>query len=111
MRQPRGRLGARTTNPAMRPSRFLPRIAPVCLLLWCVPGRAAACDTEQDRIVWARERMHPRTTQDQLQLVYQWLLNGTRSCAESGDLWYYRGVVANRIHDTADAAYSFRKAQ
>ncbi|HEX3682597.1 MAG TPA: caspase family protein [Bryobacteraceae bacterium] len=71
----------------------------------------AACgDTEQDRLVWARERMHPDASTGQLQLVYQWLLNSTRSCPFSGDLWYYRGLVAKRLSEGDDAQYAFRKA-
>ncbi|MDQ2949778.1 MAG: caspase family protein [Acidobacteriota bacterium] len=72
----------------------------------------AACgNTEQDRIVWARERMHPSATKPQLDLVYQWLANGTRSCSESGDLWYYRGLAARKLNNQRDAEYSFRKAE
>jgi hypothetical protein len=76
-----------------------------------VPGCQAACgDTEQDRIVWARERMHPGVTGLQLDLVYRWLVNGTSSCNLSGDLWYYRGLVARRMGNSSDANYALRKA-
>ena len=73
-------------------------------------SRAACGDTEQDRLVWARERMHPNAAAAQLALVYRWLVNGTRSCPASGDLWYYRGLVAKKINDSADSEYAFRKA-
>ena len=70
-----------------------------------------ACgDTEQDRLVWARERMHPNISQKQMELVYQWLKNGTHSCPLSGDLWYYRGLVAKRLLNDDDARYAFGKA-
>ena len=72
--------------------------------------RAECGDTEQDRLVYARERMHPGIAEAQLRLVYQWLLNGTRSCPFSGDLWYYRGLVAQKLGDASDAKYSFGKA-
>ena len=37
-------------------------------------------------------------------------MNSTRSCSQSGDLWYYRGLVARKLGNTTDAAYSLRKA-
>jgi hypothetical protein len=76
-----------------------------------IPSCWAACgETEEDRLVWARERMHPGATEVQMKLVYQWLLNGTRSCSSSGDLWYYRGLVARKLADSRDAQYAFGKA-
>ncbi len=89
-----------------------------CLLaqvtFWSVVGppalKAACGDTEEDRLVWARERMHPGASASQTRLVYQWLTNGTGSCNLSGDLWYYRGLVARKMGNSSDAAYSFRKA-
>ncbi len=74
------------------------------------PCWAACGDTEQDRLVWARERMHPSADRRQIELIYQWLLNATRSCTSNGDLWYYRGLLAKQMHDQRDADYSFQKA-
>jgi hypothetical protein len=54
--------------------------------------------------------MHPEATKSQLDLVYRWLVNATRSCSESGDLWYDRGLLARKLADRADAEYAFRKA-
>jgi hypothetical protein len=72
---------------------------------------SAGCgDTEQDRIVWARERMRDGIAQADLRLVYQWLLNGTSSCNESGDLWYYRSLVATRLSNARDSAFALTKA-
>jgi uncharacterized caspase-like protein len=72
----------------------------------------AACgDTEQDRIVWARERMNPNARKDQTELVYQWLVNATRSCSQSGDLWYYRGLAGRKLGNQSDSDYAFRKAE
>ena len=61
-------------------------------------------------MVWARERMHPGSSTEQLKLVYQWLVNSTHSCTLSGDLWYYRALVANKLADEADYKYASRKA-
>jgi Caspase domain len=72
---------------------------------WAVCG-----DTDQDRLVWARERMHPNADQRQIELTYRWLVNATHSCSSNGDLWYYRGLLAKKIRDQGDAGYSFRKA-
>ncbi len=81
------------------------------LLALCGLRCSAACgDTEGDRLVWARERMFPAASRSQTELVYQWLVNSTRSCSQSGDLWYYRGLVARKLGNTTDAAYSLRKA-
>jgi hypothetical protein len=54
--------------------------------------------------------MYPAISQQQLALVYQWLVNGTKSCRESGELWYYRALAAERLNDKADAAYAMGKA-
>jgi hypothetical protein len=83
-------------------------------LLWMVTlhGGFAECgDTAQDRLVWARERMHPGLAQSQMREVYQWLLNSTSSCRDNGDLWYFRGLMAAKLSEERDASYAFRKAQ
>jgi hypothetical protein len=83
-----------------------------CLWLGGLGSAVAQCgDTAQDRLVWARERMHPGVGREQLREVYQWLLNATSSCRNSGDLWYFRGLVANRLSEAADAGYAFKKAR
>lgn len=74
------------------------------------PAWAACGDTEGDRIDWARERMFPTASKNQTEQVYQWLVNSTRSCNQSGDLWYYRSLTARKLGDAADAAYALRKA-
>ncbi len=43
-------------------------------------------------------------------MVYQWLVNSTHSCTLSGDLWYYRALVANKLADAADYKYASKKA-
>ncbi|MCU1258451.1 MAG: hypothetical protein JWO80_1336 [Bryobacterales bacterium] len=84
----------------------------VALAFFSVSGSQAACgSTEQDRIVWARERMHPSASSSQIELVYQWLANGTRSCSQSGDLWYFRSLVEKKLGKMRDAQYSFGKAE
>ena len=76
-----------------------------------MPSWAACGDTEGDRLVWARERMFPAVAQKQTEQVYQWLVNSTRSCNQSGDLWYYRGLVARKMGNATDAKYAFEKAE
>ena len=82
----------------------------ICSLTAPAISWAACADTEGDRLVWARERMFPAATRRQTDLVYQYLLNSTRSCNGSGDLWYYRGLVARKLGNTSDANYAFTKA-
>ena len=80
------------------------------LILARLSWSAGCGDTEQDRIVWARERMRDGISQQDLRLVYQWLLNGTGSCNESGDLWFYRSLVAARLTNPRDSAYALSKS-
>lgn len=90
---------------------FLLAFILACAWLGCRRGALAECgDTAQDRLVWARERMHPGISTQQLREVYQWLLNATSSCRNNGDLWYFRGLAATRLADHLDADYAFKKA-
>jgi uncharacterized caspase-like protein len=91
------------------PCALLNKLA-ITVLAVAAQLQGACGDTEQDRLVWARERMHPSVTREQLELVYQWLANGTRSCSQSGDLWYYRALTAQRLGNARDAEYSLSKA-
>jgi hypothetical protein len=86
--------------------------AAIPFLILAPLARSAGCgDTEQDRIVWARERMRDGISQQELRLVYQWLLNGTSSCNDSGDLWFYRSLVATRLNNARDATYALTKSK
>jgi hypothetical protein len=60
---------------------------------------ACACEADelQERLAWARDRMYPTATDAQLKKVQNWLIEATRSCPESGDLWYYRGLLEQRL--------------
>jgi hypothetical protein len=83
-----------------------------CLWMGGLVSAFSQCgDTAQDRLVWARERMHPGVNREQLREVYQWLLNATSSCRNNGDLWYFRGLIATRLSEAADAGYAFKKAR
>ena len=59
---------------------------------------APACDQEdaEQRLVWARERMHPNASLAQLRDVLNWLRISTSSCPLYGDMWYYRSLVEDR---------------
>jgi Caspase domain len=91
-------------------TRWFVRIGALLILSVARTCWAACSDTDQDRLVWTRERMHPNADHGQIELIYRWLLNATRSCSSNGDLWYYRGLLAKQMHDQRDADFSFRKA-
>ena len=55
--------------------------------------------------------MRDGISQGDLRLIYQWLLNGTSSCNDSGDLWYYRSLVATRLNNARDSTYALAKAK
>lgn len=82
----------------------------IALFLASLPCYGACEDTEGDRLTWARERMFPAATRGQTQAVYDWLVNSTRSCNQSGDLWYYRSLAARKLGLASDAQYAAGKA-
>jgi hypothetical protein len=92
--------------------RFLIGIfAGLILCSWLSVSCSAECgDTEADRIVYVRERLHPGVTPNDLSLLSEWLRNGTHSCPFSGDLWYYRGLVSGHLGDAADSKYALDQA-
>lgn len=75
------------------------RLTAFTLLLSIGALSAAACDSweQQERLAWVRDRMYPSATKTQLEKVQSWLITSTRSCPEAGDLWYYRGLVEQRL--------------
>ena len=90
---------------------FFQVVAVIGLLLAALVPAAADCgDTAQDRLVHARERMHPGLSQSELKEIYRWLLNATSSCRTNGDLWYFRGLLAQKLVEKQDIPYAFGKA-
>jgi hypothetical protein len=86
----------------------------LCLVLVTLLGagrkaRAAVCATEQDRLVRSREKMLPDTPPADLKDLLRWLVDSSRRCATSGDLWYYRGLVERQLGQ--DASFSLGKAK
>lgn len=68
------------------------------LLLGSFVARARAdCESPQERISWARERMYASTTAKQLENLRSGLVMATRSCPETGDLWYYLSLVQEKL--------------
>jgi uncharacterized caspase-like protein len=57
-----------------------------------------------------REQLTPDTPKDTLELLQIRINRYLAPCHEIPDLWYYRAVVAERLHDTKDAEYARREA-
>ena len=89
-------------------------IARVCFAAFTVLSigqwsQAAVCATEHDRLVLAREKMLPNTPPEELNGLLRWLVESSRRCATSGDLWYYRSLVEQQLGK--DAAFSRKQAK
>jgi len=57
-----------------------------------------------------REQLTPDTPKETLELLQARINRHLSVCREIPDLWYYRSVVADRLHDTKDADYARREA-
>ena len=74
------------------------RIALIFLLSTFAAGTALAdCESKQERIAWARERMYPTATVEQLQQLALGLRMATNSCSDVAELWYYRSLVLAKL--------------
>ena len=65
----------------------------------------ADCESKQERLSWARERMYPSATKDQLIDVRNGLLMATKdpACSDVGDFWYYLSLVQAKLGQREDA--------
>ncbi len=85
------------------------RAALLCCLLAC---RAwGQCATEEERIIRVREQLVPSLSKERLEFLRRYLELGTRSCATSGDLWYYRALLEQKVGTPNLAKYSLTKAE
>jgi hypothetical protein len=57
------------------------------------------------------EQLTPETSTETLQLIQVSIAKRLANCREIPDLWYYRALVDERLHDTKDAAYSRKEAK
>jgi hypothetical protein len=81
----------------------------VVAALAAVPA-LAQCDTEEERILQVREKLVPGLSGAELDKLRHYLELGTRSCATSGDLWYYRSLLERKAGTAQMAAYSLKQA-
>src|SRR5258708_24198048 len=64
---------------------------------------SADCASKQERLAWARERMYPTATVDQLKHVRDGLQMATKSdCSDVGDFWYYLSLVQAKLNGKPD---------
>ena len=82
-------------------------------LLFCVLASAAwaQCGTEEERVIHVREQLVPTLPTSQLEMLRRYLELGTRSCPTSGDLWYYRSLLEQKVGTANMAKYALTKAQ
>ncbi|HWC99871.1 MAG TPA: caspase family protein [Candidatus Sulfopaludibacter sp.] len=87
--------------------RFLVAI----LLAPVVYGQVAdRCSPGWSMLNLLREQLTPDTPQETLELMQARIGRRLAACREIPDLWYYRSVVAERLHDAKDAAYARKEA-
>ena len=57
-----------------------------------------------------REQLTPDTPKDTLELLQVSIVKRLENCRGIPDLWYYRALVGERLHDVKDAAYARKQA-
>jgi hypothetical protein len=57
-----------------------------------------------------REQLTPETPQETLELLHVSIAKRLENCRGIPDLWYYRALVSERVHDLKDANYARQKA-
>src|ERR1035438_5976944 len=86
----------------------------VLLLMPALPGLAQpsdACSPGWHMLNQLREQLTPETSTGMLALLHSKAESRLRVCRDIPDLWYYRYLIAQRLNNSADAAYALKIAR
>lgn len=91
-----------------------PALARAILLLSAVAPLPAQmidrCSPGWSLLNQLREQLTPETSQETLGLLQVSITKRLENCRGVPDLWYYRALVGERLHDLKDAAYARKQA-
>ena len=92
-----------TIGSLLAPQPLAPALAP------SVPA-GESCYAGKDLVVQALEHIRADSKSPQLSTANELLKRATDLCSESGEAWYYRSLVEEKLNDPAHAAYAMRQA-